>query len=228
MMHPRRRGTAFLLLGCIHAALLWLGAQHADAQSLSLGEIIASYEKAKKELQSLQSSFTQTKILTIFEEKEDAQGLFLYKKPGRVIWQFTAPGQSKTVINNKDAWAVFPGIKQIQKSRMDASDARRILSVIGFDDGGAALSGLFDISLLNRQEPFIALRLVPVDQKISPFFSEIELFLDPGDFLPRRIVMHETSKDLLIFRFHDLKKNVELQDSLFEFSVPEGFEVLNY
>jgi len=227
-MHPRRRGAAFLLLGCIHAALLCLGARHAGAESLSLAEILASYEKAKKELQSLQTSFTQTKILTVFEEKEDAQGILLYKKPDRVIWQFTAPGQSKTVINDKDAWAVFPGIKQIQRLRMDKSDTRRILSVIGFDGGGVALSGLFDISLLDTQEPFIALRLVPVDEKISPFFSEIELFLAPGDFLPRKIVMHETSKDLLIFDFHDLKKNVNLQDSLFEFSVPDGFEVVTY
>jgi len=228
MMYPRRCGAAFLLLACIHVALLCLGVRHADADSRSLGAILASYEKAKKELQSLHTSFTQTKILTIFEEKEEAQGILLYKKPDRVIWQFTAPGQSKTVINNKDAWAVFPGIKQIQKLRMDTSDTRRILSVIGFDGSGVALSGLFDISLLDRQEPLIALRLVPIDEKISPFFSEVELFLDPTDFLPRRIVMHETSKDLLIFDFHDLKKNVNLQDSLFEFSVPEGFEVVTY
>jgi outer membrane lipoprotein-sorting protein len=224
----RRRGAAFLLLGWVHAALLCLGVRHGDAESLSLGEILASHEKAKKELQSLQTGFTQTRILTVFEEKEDLQGILLYKKPDRVIWQFTAPGQSKTVINDKDAWAVFPGIKQIQKLRVDESDTRRVLSLIGFDGGGVKLSELFDISLLDSQESFIAIRLVPVDEKISPFFSEIELFLAPEDFLPRRIVMHETSKDLLIFDFHDLKKNVELQDSLFEFSVPEGFEVVTY
>ena len=228
MMPPRLRGAGFLLVGCIHAALLCLGAGHADAQGLSLREILASHEKAKTELQSLQTSFTQTKILTIFEEKEDAQGVLLYKKPDRVIWEFTAPGKSRTVINNKDAWAVFPEIKQIQRLRMDTSDTRRILSVIGFGGGEAALSGLFDISLLDRQEPLIALRLVPNDEKISPLFSEIELFLDPKDFLPRRIVMHETSKDVLIFNFHDLKKNVKLRDSLFEFSVPKGFEVVTY
>jgi len=40
--------------------------------------------------------------------------------------------------------------------------------------------------------------------------------------------MHETSKDLLIFDFNDLEKNIKLDESLFEFSVPEGFEVVTY
>lgn len=216
------------MLACLHAGGLYPGVYPAEGGQRSLGEILASYEKSKKGLQSLKTSFTQTKILSVFNDKEDAQGILLYKKPRRAIWQFTAPGQSKTVVNSGDAWAVFPAIKQIQKLRTDTSNTRILLSLIGFEGGEVELSRLFDISLLDTQQQSIGLRLVPIDEKISPFFSEIELFLAPEDLLPRRIVMHETSQDLLIFAFHDLEKNIKLEDSLFEFSVPEGFEVVTY
>lgn len=228
MMHPKLKRTALLLLACIHMGWLYPGVYPAEAGQRGLGGILASYEKSKRELQSLKTSFTQTKILSVFNDKEDARGIFLYKKPWRAIWQFTAPGQSKTVVNSRDAWAVFPAIKQIQKLQTDTSNTRILLSLIGFDGGEVELSRLFDISLLDTQQELIGLRLVPIDEKISPFFSEIELFLAPEDFLPRRIVMHETSKDLLIFDFHDLEKNIKLEDNLFEFSVPEGFQVVNY
>ncbi|MCE5333154.1 MAG: outer membrane lipoprotein carrier protein LolA [Desulfobacteraceae bacterium] len=207
---------------------LYPGVHPAEAGQRSLGAILASYAKSKKALQSLKAGFTQTKILSVFKDKEEGQGILLYKKPLRAIWQFTAPGQSKTVVNNRDAWAVFPAIRQIQKLHTDTSNTRMLMSLIGFDGGEVELSRLFDISLQETQQQLIGLRLVPIDEKISPFFSEIELFLAPEDFLPRRIVMHETSKDLLIFEFHDLEKNILLEDSLFEFSVPEGFEVVTY
>lgn len=227
-MHPKLNRAVLLLLACIHVGWLCPRAYPANAGQRTLGAILASYEKAKKELQSIKTSFTQTKILNVFNDKEEAQGILFYNKPWRAIWQFTAPGQSTTVVNSGDAWAVFPAIKQIQKLRTDTSNTRMLLSLIGFDGGEVELSRLFDISLLDTPQQSIGLRLVPIDEKISPFFSEIELFLAPEDFLPRRIVMHETSKDLLIFEFHDLEKNIKLDDSLFEFSVPEGFEVITY
>jgi len=227
-MHPKLKRAALLLLACIHVGGLYYGTFPAQAGQRGLGEILSSYEKSRKELQSLRTSFTQTKILSIFNDKEGARGILLYKKPLRAVWQFTAPAQSKTVVNHGDAWTVFPAIKQIQKLRMDTSNMRVLLSLVGFDGGEVELSKLFDISLLDSQQQLIGLKLVPTDGKISPYFSEIELFLGSEDFLPRRIIMHETSKDLLIFDFNDVEKNIKLDESLFEFSVPEGFEVVTY
>lgn len=228
MMHSKLNRAALLLLAFIHVGGLYYGTFPARAGQRSHGAILASYEKSKKELQSLKTSFTQTKILSVFNDKEDAQGILLYKKPLRAVWQFTAPAQSQTVVNHGDAWTVFPAIKQIQKLRTDTSNTRILLSLIGFGGGEVDLSKLFDISLLDSQQQLIGLKLVPIDEKISPYFSEIELFLAPEDFLPRRIVMHEKSNDLLIFNFHGLQKNIQLDESLFEFSVPEGFEVVTY
>jgi len=234
-LHAARKGSFrksrlpfALFLFLVFPLLFQFPVLHAEAQGPSLPEILAAHEKAKQQLQSLKTGFEHTRVLTVFQEKEDAQGILYYKQPDRIIWQFTAPEPSETVINSKDAWTVFPRIKQVQKLRMDNSDARRILSVIGFATGEEKLSRLFDISLLDPKDGLLALRLVPVSERLSPFFSEVELWIDSGDYLPRRIVLHESSRDLMIFRFHDFQKNVSIPDSMFQFQVPEGFTVVAY
>ena len=53
------------------------------------------------EIQSIQASFQQT----IFSSENDvidySEGSFLLKKPGKIIWKFTAPSIKKIVVYNQ-------------------------------------------------------------------------------------------------------------------------------
>jgi outer membrane lipoprotein-sorting protein len=52
--------------------------------------------------------------------------------------------------------------------------------------------------------------------------------LDPGDYLPRRIVFTEHSGDLLIFEFSSVEPGADIGEDLFELRLPEGFELIEY
>lgn len=208
------------------AILLALSSAHG--QELSLDEVLDAHCKAKEGLVSLRASFTQTKVFTIFDEREESSGEFSFLRPGMLSWRFTSPDSTLTVIRGESAWTVLPHIRQIQKVRLSGSSTDRIMSIVGFGSCGTGMRDEFDISLKGEDRGLIRLEMVPVSGDISPYFSLIELGLDPGDFLPRKIVFHEHSGDLLVFEFGDMEPGAPVTETEFEFAVPEGFELLEY
>lgn len=211
----------------ILAAVL-LAFSSADGQDLSLDEVLDAQCVAREELVSLRASFTQTKVFTLFDEKEEASGEFAFLRPGRIMWSFTSPDSTLTVIDGESAWTVLPHIRQVQKVRLGGSSIDRIMSIIGFGSCGAEMREDFEISLKGKEDGLILLDMVPVSEDISPYFSVIELGLDPADHLPRRIVFQEHSGDLMIFEFRDVAPGAQVDTAEFEFSIPEGFELIEY
>lgn len=211
----------------IMAAVL-LAFSSADGQDLSLDEVLDAHCTAREGLVSLRASFTQTKVFTVFDEREESSGEFSFLRPGMLSWRFTAPDSTLTVIDGESAWTVLPYIRQVQKVRLGSSSIDRIMSIIGFGSCGAEMREDFEISLKGKEDGLILLDMVPVSEDISPYFSVIELGLDPADHLPRRIVFQEHSGDLMIFEFRDVEPGAQVDTAEFEFSIPEGFELIEY
>jgi outer membrane lipoprotein-sorting protein len=46
--------------------------------------------------------------------------------------------------------------------------------------------------------------------------------------MPLEITLHEKAGDLLRFEFSGLKRNTKLDDSIFEFVVPDDYVVVEY
>ena len=70
--------------------------------------------------------------------------------------------------------------------------------------------------------------MIPVAENIAPYFSVIELGLDRDDLLPRQIIFHEHSDDLLIFEFESVEPGADVGPGEFEILVPDGFDVVEY
>ena len=103
-----------------------------------------------------------------------------------------------------------------------------MLSVVGFGPCGSPLTDLFDITMSEGKKGAFILDMKPTDGDISPYFSRVVLTLDPSDYLPRRIELFEKSGDTLTFGFSDLDRNIKLDNSIFEYAVPDGYEVVEY
>ena len=198
------------------------------AGELTLDQIIDKHCNARKTSTTIMAKFTQTKVFTLFEEREISRGTLFFARPNRICWQYSEPDKSTTVINGEAGWSVFPHIQQVQKFKLDGSKTNKILSIIGFGMCGAPLKDYFDIELGEEINKVYLLLLKPTDSDITPYFSQIEFSLDRSDFLPREIVLHEKSGDLLRFTFTGLERNKKLDESVFELAVPDGYEVVEY
>lgn len=228
-MRPRNPRTALhIRVECCTIALALFVLSGSGAAQESLDDILAAHCHARAELKSLKADFTQTRVFTIFEEEEISRGEFYFLRPNRVLWQFLEPDSSRTVLNGDAGWTVLPGVKQVQRIALGGSSTDRVLSIVGFGPCGGELSDFFEIEMVPADDGPFHLRLAPMDESISPYFSAIELFLDRDDFLPRRIVFTEISDDLVIFEFSRVDKGAQIDESLFEWSVPEGFELIEY
>jgi outer membrane lipoprotein-sorting protein len=194
----------------------------------SLEEVLDAHCAAREDLVSLRASFTQTKVFTLFGEEEKSAGEFAFLRPGMIRWQFTIPDSTVTVIKDDIAWTVLPHIRQVHKSCLGGSSTDRVMSIIGFGSCGEGLTEDFEISFNGEEGGLIILDMVPLSEEVSPYFSAIEMGLDRGDYLPRRIVFNEHSGDLLVFEFSNVAPGSAVDAGEFDISVPDGFEIVEY
>jgi outer membrane lipoprotein carrier protein len=217
-----------LLAGTVLLLLLALHSTAVDAGRPTLDEILSRHCRARQATVTLKADFEQTKVFVLFDEKEKSEGTVYFAQPGRICWQYSQPDKSSTVINETSGWSVFPEIKQVQKFALEGSTTNKVLSIVGFGPCGAPLTESFDITLSAADGKEFVLEMKPTDEAITPYFSRVTLSLDESDYLPRKIQLHERSGDILVFVFSDLDRNVELDNAMFEFAVPEGYEVVEY
>ena len=175
---------------------------------------------------TLRARFVQTKVFEALSEEDTSAGVLYYRKPDAVRWQYTAPDSSWTVLRGGKGWSVFPRIRQVQKFDLQQSQAEAVLSIVGFGACGKDLERAFEIGLSTGDDGLQVLAMKPREPEIAARFERIDLGLDPGDHLPRRVVLHESSGNTVRFEFHDLERGATIRDELFEYAVPKGYEVV--
>jgi outer membrane lipoprotein carrier protein len=218
------KGAAWLLLAL--SALVFPA--RLGAGSPTFDEVIARHCQARETTTALKAQFVQTKVFTLFDEKEVSEGTLYFAQPERIRWQYTEPDLSSTVINGRRGWSVFPDIKQVQTFELEGSITNKVLSILGFGRCGTPLTESFEITMSAGKKGAVVLAMTPTDKDITPYFSRVDLTLDGKDYLPRRIELHEKAGDILVFEFSHLDRKVELDEAMFDYVVPDGYEVVEY
>ena len=190
---------------------------------------LESYETAKKQLGSLKAHFIQKKIFTLFDETETSEGEVYFKRPKQVLWQYQKPSSSDTVLARDNSWTVSPAVKQVQKITVAGGNSNRLFQILGFGEFKEKLSDSFEIKELAPEEDGLAqLSLTPTHESLTPFYSEIIIKLSPKDHLPRRVILKEKSGDITEVLLSNVQTNISVSDSLFEFKIPEGYQLIDY
>ena len=209
----------------ILAALLILTA----FSSLAYAGTLESYETAKKQLGSLKANFVQKKIFTLFDETESSEGVVYFKRPKQVLWHYQKPSPSDTILSRDNSWTVSPAVKQVQKITVAGGNSNRLFQILGFGESKEKLSDSFEIKELPREEDGLdQLSLTPTHESLTPFYSEIVIKLSPADHLPRRVILKEKSGDITEVLLSNVQTNISVSDSLFEFKIPEGYQLIDY
>jgi len=152
--------------------------------------------------------------------------VFYYRRPDSVRWQYSLPDSSWTVLRGERGWSVFPGIRQVRNFALKGEQVDALLSIIGFGACGSRFQAAFAVTMTTSAAGAYVLALVPREPEIAARFHRIDLTLDPRDYLPRRVVMHEISGDTEQFEFLDLQRGAPVGADLFEYTWPQGYEVV--
>jgi outer membrane lipoprotein carrier protein len=216
---PRSRAEVLLLV-LAAAGNIAMAASAPDVHSLA-----SAVDARYNHLHTLQCEFTE--IYSGAGSQRTESGTLWLKKPGKMRWEYRSPRAKLFVGDGKNAWFYVPGERQVRRTEIRKLDDLR--SPLAFLLGKTKLEKeLADLSLALDVSPIVVgdtvLRGAP--KAMADRVNQVLLEITPESWI-RRIVIQEADGSTTEYRFSDEKENVKIADQRFEFSIPEGVEVID-
>lgn len=188
-------------------------------------KVQARYEKTR----DLLADFTQSTRIEGFATPITSSGRVYIKKPGRLRWDYLDPNVEEIYVNRNDVMMYVPEHKQVlvgKLTQMAASQAPLQLL-----QGAARLDEQFEVEPVpggrgNGGLPLITLVPRSTEPESVRTVTKIVLELQPKTHFIKGVAIHEVSGNVSSFEFSNLKPNSGLNNSLFDFQVPAGVEVV--
>jgi outer membrane lipoprotein carrier protein len=190
-------------------------------------ETLAKMEAAGKALVALQADFRQERTYALFGDKRVSSGAIRYKKPGMMLWEYREPERSAIYLKGGAALMYIPAIKQAQRISL-ARDRKTESLLIGFGNTAEEITRNFDVEASVSPEGYPVLDLAPKTADLSSAFRKLRLVIDPKRWVPVRSERIEHGGDTTVFTFSNVRTDAAIDDSVFDFAIPPGTEVVEY
>jgi outer membrane lipoprotein carrier protein len=188
-------------------------------------EVLTEIQKRYEKTNDIEANFIQDYIGKGMKQPNRGEGKVYLKKKGMMRWDYTTPHQ-KLISDGHTLWFYQPDEKQVLTS--DLSSVLKERAPLAFLAGEGDLSR--DFNFLNLKES--------VSQKVETYvveltpkealatFSKLILTADRKTFTVLQADVLDGVGNLTRTRFINIKTNVGLSDSLFQFAAPRGTEVI--
>jgi outer membrane lipoprotein-sorting protein len=184
--------------------------------------VLDSLAAAGRALKTMKADFTQTKVLSLLDEKEQSSGKLLLEIPGRFRWDYALPQESVMLVRDGIFERYFPKTKQVFRGQAKG-DADLL---VGFGPGAEGLSKKYDVTLVGDEavkgRPAWVLDLKPrPEQAASSLFKGIRLWVDKARGFPSQTQLTEPTSDSTTIRFDHVVVNSHLGKGAFELKLPK-------
>jgi outer membrane lipoprotein-sorting protein len=171
--------------------------------------------EATKKTNSIQSTFSQEKSLSVLSEKILSKGKFYFRKNNLLRWEYTYPFSYLIILNNG----------QILVRDEDSEKHFDAASNKVFGEINSILLGCAQGTLLNDEKKFqpsyfetsgnYIVRLQPRIPRLKEIFNDIWLYFDKKDYSVSKLIMNEPSGDFTTITFSEKKLNLPVPDEKF-------------
>lgn len=187
--------------------------------------VLAEIQKRYETTNDFEASFVQEYIGKVMKSLQRGEGKVYFKKKGMMLWDYRVPKQ-KLISNGHTLWYYQPEEKQVFVS--DISKVIKEKAPLAFLAGEGELTEEFNLvhfseSSSQKDETFV-LDLVPKEPQ--PALSKLTLTVNKKTFYVVQADVVDGLGNVTRTRFMDIRTNLNLPTSLFEFSTPSGVEVL--
>lgn len=196
----------------------------AFSLALTLDEVVANAQDVYEKTADLKANFLQEVTLKSLRKTNREEGIFYFKKPRQMVWDYTVPKAKKMVINAKTVWLYIPadGVVYVQ----DAAEVFKTQAIVRFLSGWGKLADDFTITFVgsdaaNKDGDFL-LKLVPRERD----FGIGELFLTLNkQFQISQVNFTDSYGNATRLIFRSIRINNNLPEKFFNFIPPAGTEV---
>jgi outer membrane lipoprotein-sorting protein len=165
---------------------------------------------------SIESTFTQEKVLTALTEKITSTGKFWFKRSNRVRIEYIKP-YAYTMIMNGDKMLLRDDQKENTVNVRSNKLFQQINQImIDCVQGTVLESKDFNVRVFEDEKTYL-LEMDPTARSLREFFSTIVLKVDKKDFSAHSIEMNEKAGDKTTILFKDKKLNTQFSDAVFAF-----------
>ena len=189
-------------------------------------DLLPLIQKQYQSIQSFSGRFIQSSHRADTETgPKKAEGLVAYKRPGKMRWLYEAPEEQLLVTNGQTMWLFDPLLENVTVQKLEKITE------------GTSLS--FLLGLGNLQTDFIHREIsknlligkdgliVELEPKKSTAnLAFIQLNVHPETYNLQTIALMDQQNNYRTIQLKNVKYNLEIQDSYFEFKVTNDMEII--
>jgi len=176
-------------------------------------------EQYIKNLDSFEANFEQTLYGSDSEDLGTSIGTIKLKRPARFVWTYTSPEPQVITADGERIWLYDKDLEQVTVNAIDERINGTPLQLLMSE---APLSDAFEIESLGQADGIEWFGLTPLTQ--SSDFERV--FIGLKDNVIAAIELSDSFGQATQIRLSDFRQGVQFDDSLFDFQVPEGVDVI--
>ncbi len=186
-------------------------------------KVQANYEKAN----DFHASFTQEAMVRALNKVEHGDGKVWFKKPGKMRWDYRKPNREYIISDGEKIWFYKPEEGQVivstLKEAVDTPGAASFLSGLG--NLKEQFEAKFPEDSQIDEDGNYLIELTPKDEKEDES-NKIKVVVDKRSYLISGAYLYDPFGNVTRLKFQDVKINGGVPDSLFNFEIPEGVDVI--
>jgi outer membrane lipoprotein carrier protein len=198
----------------------------APGPKLDVKAVVAEVQKRYDGAADFRARFTQTLTSAAMGRKTSSAGEVMFKKPGRMRWDYEKPDKSSYVTDGGVLWLYEPDDKQAFKQDLKGSQLPAALS---FLTGKGKLANEFDIAFAGKTTygavGDYVLSLSPKTPQAT--VKSILFIVDPRTFDVRESVITDAQGNTNDLLFSDIRVNTHVPENIFHFTPPAGVRVID-
>lgn len=196
----------------LFALLLFTGSAHA-------GEATERLERFTSDLESFTAGFVQTLYDENQEPVEESHGRAWLQRPGLFRWEYEKPYEQTIVADGEQLWIHDEDLEQVTIRKVERALGTAPIMLLSESE---PLSEQFEITDRGEREGLYWVELRPKVEDTD--FRRIFLGLDDESL--KVMELRDRFDQATQIRFHHVRMNPEIADDRFEFTPPEGVDVI--
>jgi outer membrane lipoprotein carrier protein len=193
---------------------------------LDLTTVVDKVQRRYDSATDFRARFTQTLTSAAIGRKTSSAGAVMFKKSGRMRWDYEKPERATYVSDGNTLWLYEPDDQQAFKQALGAS---QLPAALAFLTGKGKLANEFDITLVAKSPSAAPGEYVlALSPKVAePQVKTLLFVVDPKTFDVRESVITDGQGNVNDLTFADIRTNTRLPDSEFRWSPPAGVRVID-
>jgi outer membrane lipoprotein carrier protein len=188
---------------------------------LTYASAIDSLRSFVQQAHTFKAVFSQTLLDKNLQVMQEASGTMMFERPGKFRWVYEKPYQQLIVGDGSRVWFYDQDLNQVTVRQLDLAIGSSPAALLA---GSSTIERDFELTDIDVQDDMEWLEATPRAKEST--FELIRMgFSKAGEL--REMVLRDNFGQFTLLVFTDLDANLDLSPDLFQFTPPEGADVIS-